>query len=65
MSSFNLYAHIAVPRLLFFVLLHMSGQTILAALNEKDAEKYGEEDEPIKKTRCQKILEKRGKLSCF
>jgi hypothetical protein len=37
MSSFNLYAYIVVPRLLFFGLHDMSGQTVLAALNEKDA----------------------------
>jgi hypothetical protein len=30
----------------------------------KDAENYGEEDEPLKQTRSHKILEKRGKLSC-
>jgi hypothetical protein len=36
----------------------------LAALYEKDAEKYGEEDELLKKARCQKKLEKRRKISC-
>jgi hypothetical protein len=38
---------------------------LLDALYEKDADKYGEEDEPLKKTRSQQILEKRGKLSCI
>jgi len=37
-----------VPRLLFFVQHDESGQTVLAALYEKDAEKYGEEDVLIK-----------------
>jgi hypothetical protein len=36
----------------------------LAALYEKDSEKYGEEDALIKKARCQKNWEKRGKISC-
>jgi hypothetical protein len=36
----------------------------LAALYEKDAEKYGEEDELLKKARCQKKLEKRRIISC-
>ncbi len=38
-----------VPRFRFFVLHKENGQTVLAALQEKDAEKYGEEDELIKK----------------
>ncbi len=41
-----------------------SGQTVLAALYEKYAEKYGEEDELLKQARCQKNLEKRRKISC-
>jgi hypothetical protein len=52
-----------VPRLLFLVLHDKSGQTVLAALYEKDAEKYGEEDALIKQARCQKNLEKRRKIS--
>ncbi len=39
-----------VPRLRFFVLHEESGQTVLAALHGRDAEKYGEEDEITKKT---------------
>jgi hypothetical protein len=50
--------------LLFFVLQDQSGQTVIDALYEKDAEIYGEEDALIKQTRCQKNLEKRRKLSC-
>ncbi len=49
-----------MPRLLFLVLHDKSGQTVLAALYEKDAEK--EEDALIKQARCQKNLEKRRKI---
>jgi hypothetical protein len=37
-----------VPWLLFFVLQDESGQTVLASLYEKDAEKYGEVDALMK-----------------
>jgi hypothetical protein len=50
-----------VPWLLFFVLHYLSGHHVLALLYKNYAEKYGEEDEPILKTRCQKILEEREK----
>jgi hypothetical protein len=50
---------------LYFVVHDESGQTVLAALYEKDAEKYGEEDEIVKQTRCQKNLEKRRKHHPF
>ncbi len=50
-----------MPWLLFFVLHYLSDQNVLTVLYEKYAEKYGEKDEPILKTRCQKILEEREK----
>jgi hypothetical protein len=50
-----------VSRFPFFVLHDQSGQTILAAFYEKDAENNEEEDAPVKKTRCQKNIEK---ISC-
>ncbi len=53
-----------MPQLLFFVLHDKRGQTIMAALYEKDAENYGEEGALIIWTRCQKNLEKRRKMSC-
>ncbi len=44
----------------FFVLLDESGQAIIAALHEIDAENYGEEDVLIICTRCQEIGENNG-----
>ncbi len=38
--------------------------TVLAALYEKDAENYGEEDVLIKQARCKKNLETTRKISC-
>ncbi len=52
-----------MPGLLFFVLHDESGHTVLAALYQKDAENYGEEDALIKQARNQKNFEKRMKLS--
>jgi hypothetical protein len=37
----------------------------LAALYEKVAEKFGEEDTPIKKARCQKNVKKEEKYHAF
>jgi hypothetical protein len=37
---------------------------LLSRTNIVVPQNYGEEDEPLKQTRCQKILKKRGKLSC-
>jgi hypothetical protein len=54
----------AVPWSLFFVLQDESGQTVIDALYEKDAENY-EEDALIKQARCDKKLEKRRKMPCL
>jgi hypothetical protein len=51
--------------LLFFVQHEEIDQTVLAALYEKDAQNYGEEDALIKQARYQKNLEKRKKISCI
>ncbi len=65
LSSFihdsNGVTYIIVPWLLFFVLHYLSGHHVLALLYKNYAEKYGEEDDPILKTWCQKILEEREK----
>jgi hypothetical protein len=57
---------LSVRRLLFFVLLDVSGQIVLAALYENDAEKYGE-DEQIKKTSstCRVVVTPFPTLDCM
>jgi hypothetical protein len=52
-----------VLQLLFFVLHDESGQTVLAALYEKDAKKFGEENAIVKQDRCRG--EKKGNIIRF
>ncbi len=49
---------------LFTARRQLSDPYTVAALCEKDADNYGEEDLLIEQARCQKNLEKRRKLSC-
>jgi hypothetical protein len=51
-----------VPRLLLFVLHGESSQAIIAALQEKDKEDYGEESASTTLVRCYKNSEKIKKI---
>jgi len=60
----SLPAFIPMPQCIFLVLHDLSGQTVLAALHENDendSEKYGEEDEPIKKDKMLKDFREKRK----